>query len=153
MKARLALEISIPTASVCALMALLVAALAGCTSSNPEEATKEGVAAATEWLEAIDAAKYDDAWATSADEIKTAGPKETFSKMMEQTRAPLGKEVSRTVKDHTYAKDPQNAPPGEYVQIHFDTSFESAKSATELVIVKKQPDGVWKVGQYSVNPE
>ena len=72
---------------------------------------------------------------------------------MEQTRAPLGKEVSRALKDKGYAKDPQNAPPGEYVQIHFTTSFENAKTATELVIVKKQPDGVWRVGQYSVNPE
>ena len=127
--------------------------LAGCTSSNPEDATKDGVAAATSWLELIDAGKYDDAWAASADEIKGVGPKEAFAKMMEQTRAPLGKEISRTVKDKGYAKDPQNAPPGEYVQIHFTTSFENAKSATELVIVKKQPDGAWKVGQYSVNPE
>ena len=135
------------------LIALLVAALAGCTSSNPEDATKDGVAAAISWLGLVDAGKYDDAWAASADEIKTVGPKEAFAKMMEQTRAPLGKELSRAVKDKGYAKDPQNAPPGEYVQIHFIGSFENAKSATELVIVKKQPDGVWKVGQYSVNPD
>jgi hypothetical protein len=135
------------------LIALLVAALAGCTSSNPEDATKNGVAAAISWLGLVDAGKYDDAWAASADEIKTVGPKEAFAKMMEQTRAPLGKELSRAVKDKGYAKDPQNAPPGEYVQIHFTGSFENAKSATELVIVKKQPDGVWKVGQYSVNPD
>jgi Protein of unknown function (DUF4019) len=136
-----------------ALIAILAAALAGCTSSNPEDQTKNGVAAATSWLELIDAGKYDDAWAASADEIKSVGPKEGFAKMMEQTRAPLGKEVSRAVKDKGYAKDPQNAPPGEYVQIHFTTSFENAKAATELVIVKKQPDGVWSVGQYSVNPD
>jgi Protein of unknown function (DUF4019) len=135
------------------LMAILVVALAGCTSSNPEDATKDGVAAAISWLGLVDAGKYDDAWAASADEIKTVGPKEAFAKMMEQTRAPLGKELSRAVKDKGYAKDPQNAPPGEYVQIHFTGSFENAKSATELVIVKKQPDGVWKVGQYSVNPD
>jgi hypothetical protein len=136
-----------------ALVAILAAALAGCTSSNPEDQTKDGVAAATSWLELIDAGKYDDAWAAAADEIKSVGPKEGFAKMMEQTRAPLGKEVSRAVKDKGYAKDPQNAPPGEYVQIHFTTSFENAKAATELVIVKKQPDGVWRVGQYSVNPD
>jgi len=135
-----------------ALLALIITASA-CTSSNPEDATKDGVAAATAWLQLIDAGKYDDAWASSADEIKTVGPKEGFAKMMEQTRGPLGKEVSRTVKDKGYAKDPQNAPPGEYVQIHFTTSFENSKDATELVIVKKQPDGVWRVGQYSVNPD
>ena len=136
-----------------ALLAMLVAMFAGCTSSNPEDQTKDGIAAATSWLELIDAGKYDDAWAASADEIKTVGPKEAFAKMMEQTRAPLGKELTRVVKDKGYAKDPQNAPPGEYVQIHFTTSFENAKSATELVIVKKQADGTWKVGQYSVNPD
>jgi hypothetical protein len=152
MSMRLGLEVSIPAVSVCALMVLLIT-LAGCTSSNPEDAAKEGVAAATKWLELIDAGKYEDAWSASADEIKTVGPKEGFAKMMEQTRAPLGKEVSRAVKDRAYAKDTQNAPPGEYVQIHFNTSFENAKSAIELVIVKKQPDGVWKVGQYSVNQD
>lgn len=82
-----------------ALLVLVLAALSECTSSNPEDATKDGVAAASNWLEAIDAGKYDDAWAASADEIKTVGPKENFAKMMEQTRAPLGKEVSRAVKD------------------------------------------------------
>ena len=137
--------------ALAALLALIITASA-CTSSNPEDATKDGVAAATSWLQLIDAGKYDDAWASSADEIKTVGPKEGFAKMMEQTRKPLGKEISRAVKDKGYAKDPQNAPPGEYVQIHFTTSFENSNDATELVIVKKQPDGVWKVGQYSVNP-
>lgn len=136
-----------------ALAMLMVVAIAGCTSPNPEDATKDGVAAATEWLGLIDAGKYDDAWAKSADEIKNIGPKEGFAKTMEQTRAPLGKEISRTVADKNYAKDPQNAPPGEYVQAHFHASFENAKSATELVILKKYPDGSWKVGQYSVNPE
>jgi len=136
-----------------ALSTLIVVMVAGCTSSNPEDATKDGVAAATSWVELVDAGKYDDAWAAAADEIKGVAPKEAFAKMMAQTRAPLGKEVSRSVKDKGYAKDPQNAPPGEYVQIHFDTSFENSKAATELVIVKKQPDGVWRVGQYSVNPE
>ena len=135
-----------------AAVVILVFALAGC-SSNPEDQTKEGIAAASTWLDLVDAGKYDDAWASSADEIKTVGSQENFAKMMAQTRAPLGKEISRSVKDKGYAKDPQNAPPGEYVQIHFATSFENSKSATELVIVKKQPDGVWKVGQYSVNPE
>ena len=135
-----------------ALLALIIT-VSACTSSNPEDATKDGAAAATSWLQLIDAGKYDDAWASSADEIKTVGPKEGFAKMMQQTRGPLGKEISRTVKDKAYAKDPQNAPPGEYVQIHFTTSFENSKDATELVIVKKQPDGTWKVGQYAVNPE
>jgi hypothetical protein len=136
-----------------ALVMLMIVGIIGCTKSNPEDATKDGISAATTWLATIDAGKYDDAWQNSADEIKTVGPKERFAKMMEQTRSPLGKEVSRAVQDKAYAKDPQNAPPGEYVQIHFHSSFDAAKSATELVIVKKQPDGSWKVGQYSVNQE
>lgn len=136
-----------------ALAMLLIIAVAGCNSPNPELATKDGVAAATEWLGLIDASKYDEAWGKSADEIKNIGPKEGFAKMMERTRAPLGKQISRAVTEKSYAKDPQNAPPGEYVQAHFHCSFENAKSATETIILKKYPDGSWKVGQYSVNPE
>jgi len=136
-----------------ALAMLMMVAVAGCNSPNPEDATKDGIAAANEWLGLIYAGKYDDAWANSADEIKNIGPKEGFAKMMEQTRSPLGKESSRTVADKAYAKDPQNASPGEYVQAHFHASFENAKSATETIILKKQPDGSWKVGQYTVNPD
>jgi hypothetical protein len=136
-----------------ALAMLMTVAVAGCNSPNPEDATKDGIAAANQWLGLIDAGKYDDAWANSADEIKSIGPKEGFAKMMEQTRAPLGKEISRSVADKAYAKDPQNASPGEYVQAHFHASFENAKSATETIIVKKQADGSWKVGQYTVNPD
>jgi hypothetical protein len=136
-----------------ALAMLMMVAVAGCNSPNPEDATKAGIAAANQWLGLIDAGKYDDAWASSADEIKNIGPKEGFAKSMEQTRAPLGKEISRTVADKAYAKDPQNASPGEYVQAHFHASFENAKSATETIIVKKQPDATWKVGLYTVNPD
>jgi hypothetical protein len=136
-----------------ALLALFIAMLTGCSSPTPEQSAEEGVTAATRWLELLDAGKYDDAWASSSDEIKGAGPKETFAKMMAQTRSPLGKEVARAVKDKGYAKDPQNAPAGEYVQVHYITSFENAKEWKELVIVKKASDGEWKVGQYTVNPE
>lgn len=136
-----------------AIVVLFAAGLSACKSTNPADETAAAVAAAQNWLGMIDAGKYADAWQSSDEAIKSVGSKEQFATMMERTRAPLGKEQSRAVQDKTYAKDPQNAPPGEYVQIHFNTTFENAKSATELVTLKKQSDGSWKVGQYSVNQE
>src|SRR5437660_9949365 len=105
MRMRHASNNSVVAASLCAMLALLVTALVGCNSANNDEATKEGVAAATKWVESIDAGKYDDAWEASADEIKTAGPKKGFARMMGMTRSPLGKELNRAVKDKAYAKE------------------------------------------------
>jgi hypothetical protein len=136
-----------------AIVLLLGAGLSACKSANPEAETPKAVASAQEWLGLVDAGKYAEAWQKSDDAIKSVGSKEQFATMMERTRGPLGKEQSRTLQDKAYAKDPQNAPPGEYVQIHFNTTFEGGKSATELVTLKKQGDGSWKVGQYSVNQE
>ena len=136
-----------------AIVAFLGTVITACKSSNPADETAKAVVAAHNWLAMIDAGKYADAWQSSDDAIKTVGSKEQFATMMERTRGPLGKQQSRAVQDKAYAKDPQNAPPGEYVQIHFNTTFENGKSATELVTLKKQSDGSWKVGQYSVNPE
>jgi len=151
MKLSRSCERMLKRAAACALLAIVVL-VSGCTSKT-ETATKEGVAAATAWLQLLDQRKYDVAWDNSDDAIKGAGPQQTFVKMMQQTREPLGRTISRKQKDVGYAKDPQNAPPGEYVQMHFATSLENAKNATETVIVKKQADGSWKVGQYSINPE
>ncbi|HSR57040.1 MAG TPA: DUF4019 domain-containing protein [Candidatus Binataceae bacterium] len=136
-----------------ALLGFLGTGLSACKSANPAHETAKAVAAAQNWLAMIDAGKYADAWQNSDDAIKSVGSKEQFATMMGRTRAPLGKVQSRAVQQKAYAKDPQNAPPGEYVQVHFNTAFENAKSAIELVTLKKQSDGSWKVGQYSVNPE
>lgn len=141
------------TMLVVGLMTIAVAGLSACNSSNPADAEKQAVAAANEWLGLLDSGKYEDAWNNSDDAIKGAGSKEQFAKAMAHMREPLGKENSRQLRDKAYAKDPQNAPPGEYVQIHFRTSFQNANSVIELVTLKKQPDGTWKIGQYVPNQE
>ncbi len=135
------------------LLAVALAGMSACSSPNPAEAEKQALAAATEWLGLLDTGKYGEAWERSDDAIKGAGGKDQFARAMAHTRDPFGKEISRQLQDKTYAKDPQNAPPGEYVQIHFRTSFQNANSVIELVTLRKQADGSWKVGQYSPNTE
>ncbi len=135
-----------------ALIALLLATLAGCTSSKPQGSTREGVAAATKWLEYVDAKKFDEAWAMTSDEIRVGLWKERFASKLGHRRGGLGKEVSRVIKDQAFERDPEHETPGEYVKMHFATSFENGKR-TEAVVVKKQPDGGWKLIRYSVEHE
>ncbi len=136
-----------------ALAMLLLSAIAACKSANPDDATKPAVAAASAWLALIDAGKAGEAWQNSDDAIKGAGTAELFAKMIALRRAPLGKETGRALMDKVYVKDPANAPAGEYVQIHFASSFENEKSQLETVVAKKQSDGSWKVGQYSIEAD
>jgi Protein of unknown function (DUF4019) len=135
-----------------ALTALLLTTLAGCTS--PSESAKQGAAAATHWLEMIDQGKYSEAWEVADEQMKPAAMyRRKFVKKMTLTRTALGKELSRSLKDQTYEKNPENEPPGEYVRVHYDSSFEHSKAETETVLVKKQRNGEWRVTFYQVGSE
>jgi hypothetical protein len=49
--------------------------------------------------------------------------------MLEATRTPLGKIISRTVKSAVYTTNLPGAPDGQYVVIQYESSFEHKKAA------------------------
>jgi hypothetical protein len=63
-------------------------------------------------------------------------------------REPMGKVTSRALEASQYAKNPQNFPPGEYVELKYKTSLDNAPSGEELLQLVKTSDGSWKVGAY-----
>jgi hypothetical protein len=65
-------------------------------------------------------------------------------------RKPLGKLISRSIKDATHTTSLPGAPDGEYVVIQFQTSFENKKSAIETITPMMDPDGVWRVSGYFI---
>ena len=72
------------------------------TAAKPADAheaeKKKAVAAAEDWLKALDAGKYADCWDSAAKYLKDAVGKDDFAKELKAARGPLGKEVSRNLR-------------------------------------------------------
>ena len=131
------------------LFALFLAAITGCQGGDAAEKSKaDATNAASHWVGMVDQGKYTDAWNGAADAIKKAGNQQRFAEAMRAQREPMGKVTSRALEASQYAKDPQNFPPGEYVELKYKTSFDNAPSGEELLQLVKTSDGSWKVGSY-----
>ena len=104
------------------LFALFLGALTGCQGGgdSAEKSKADATNAASQWLAMIDQGKYADAWNGAADAIKKMGNQQQFAEVMRAQREPMGKVTSRALEASQYAKNPQNFPPGEYVELSTD---------------------------------
>jgi hypothetical protein len=96
----------------------------------------------------IDGGKYAESWKEAAEYFKGAVKQEQWEQSLIAVRKPLGKLISRKVKNKSYTTSLPGAPDGEYVIIQFDTSFENKKSAIETVTPMMDKDRKWRVSGY-----
>ena len=67
-------------------------------------------------------------------------------------RTPLGAVRSRKLVSAKYLKNPPSAPPGEYVLLAHDSSFEQLAAARETVSMTLDKDGKWRAAGYFIKP-
>jgi len=111
---------------------------------------KIAVAAAEKWLIVIDGGRYAESWKEAAEYFKGAVKQEQWEQSLLAVRKPLGKLISRKLKNKSYTTSLPGAPDGEYVVIQFDTSFENKKSAIETVTPMMDKDRKWRVSGYFI---
>ena len=129
-----------------ALGALFLAgAVPVASEGSPEKAAE---AAARSWLGLVDAGEYGESWDAAASAFRAAITQSQWEATLDQVRRPLGKVLSRTLHSATFTTELPKAPPGDYVVLEFDTSFENRRSAGERVTPMKEKDGSWKVSGY-----
>jgi hypothetical protein len=114
---------------------------------KPEELAQKSTEA---WLALTDSGKYAESWDEASQLFKNAVTKEQWSEKVKGARGPLGKLLSRKLRSATYAKTLPGAPDGEYVVIHYDTSFENKSSAVETIVPMLDKDGKWRVSGYYI---
>jgi hypothetical protein len=102
------------------------------------------------WLTVVDSGKYADSWQEASQFFKAAVTKEQWQNALRGSRDPLGKVLSRKLKNATYAKTLPGAPDGEYVVIQYESSFEHKQSAVETVTPMLDKDGKWRVSGYYI---
>jgi hypothetical protein len=117
------------------------------TSAKPEDLAQTS---AQVWLALTDARKYAESWQESSSFFKAAVTQTKWVDALTTVRTPLGKVLSRKLKSATYVKDPPGNPPGEYVQIQYDTSFENRKDCVETIAPMLDKDGKWRVAGYFI---
>jgi hypothetical protein len=134
---------------VCLLCsALLVSGLAVSAASADKQ--KAAVTAAETWLEKVDAGQYAESWKEAAELFRKAVTQAQWDQALQAARKPLGKCLSRKMKNCAYETSLPGAPDGEYVVIQFDASFENKKAAVETVTPKLEKDGTWRVSGYFI---
>ena len=117
-----------------ALLALVGLVLAvGCAPAEESGNEKAATSAAEKWLSMVDNEQYADSWKKSAEYFRNAINQKQWEHSMQSVRKPLGRLLSRKVKNAMYRTSLPGAPDGQYVVIQFDTSFENKKSAIETV--------------------
>ena len=115
-----------------------------------QDKAKVATDTANQWLAVVDAGDYGASWNTAAPMFKHAVLKGQWAQMLEATRTPLGKVVSRKVKSAEYTTSLPGAPDGEYVVVQYESVFEHKKSAIETVTPSLGDDGQWRVSGYYI---
>ena len=111
---------------------------------------KAAIASAEKWLTIVDRGNYLESWKQSSEYFKQAVTPEQWEQALKGVRGPLGKLISRKVKSAAYTTSLPGAPDGQYVVIHFYTSFENKKSSSETVTPMIDKDGRWRVSGYYI---
>lgn len=111
----------------------------------------ESAQVAKDYVEGLDKGEYEQSW-TKADQLfqHTITQKEWVTALNEN-RKNLGKVKSRTLKDQRIAWNPHNLPKGAYMVVEYNTSFENTPNSGELLTLRHDPDGKWRVLTYQVN--
>ena len=111
----------------------------------------ESIQVANQYVDALDREYYGQSWSKGDSIFQHTVAKEEWQKALNQSRKPLGKVHSRTIKYQRVAMDPQGLPKGPYMVVEYQTSFEKAPSSGELLTLRKGSDGTWRVLTYQVN--
>jgi hypothetical protein len=135
------------------IVCFVVIGLILCTANamaGRSDKEKAAIAATEKWLTIVDKGKYAESWNESSEYFKQALKQDQWEQALRAVRRPLGKLISRKVKDATYTNSLSGAPDGQYVVIQFNTSFENKKSGIETVTPMIDKDGKWRVSGYYI---
>ncbi len=118
-------------------------------SAHAESTSIEAAAtAAAAFLALVDERQYAKSYSTASTVLRGEVSQENWVTHVSSLRNPLGQVEERTISSSEFHESLPDAPPGEYVIITFDSSYENNKFAAEVVAVVKESDGAWRVVGY-----
>jgi hypothetical protein len=122
------------------------------TDASQVEAWKiEAAKVAKDYVNLLDQGKYAESWDTGSSIFQKTISKGEWVLALQLARQKLGKVQSRTLKDERPAWDPKGLPKGAYMVVEYNTSFAKAPNSGELLTLRLEPSGQWKILTYQVN--
>jgi uncharacterized protein DUF4019 len=105
---------------------------------------------AREWLLAMDAGRYGDAWESASEPFRASIERGRWEITAQQARNAVGLVIARKLRTASYTRQVPGAPIGEYVAIVYDSRFERRPVAVELLTAERGKDGRWRIAGYSI---
>lgn len=129
------------------VIALLAASAVAFAAGTPEDAAQK---AAEAWLKLVDQGKYGESWDTASGLFKAAVTREQWAQAATSARTQVGTFGSRKLKSRQATDALAGAPPGKYVTILYDSTFEKKAGAVETFVAVQDTDGAWRAAGYFV---
>jgi len=114
-------------------------------------ALEAATVAALDWLALLDDGKYEESWQAGASAMQENVTAEQWSTALKDAREPLEPFGARKLLESRKVTDPQGAPAGEYIFLHYRTQAANEQTVTETVVLLEEGDA-WKVAGYFVQP-
>ena len=121
------------------------AAPSAAAAAAPPAAQSDATQAAIRWLELVDAGRWGESWAASAQSFRTSNTVEVWQSASETARVPLGRVLSRRFT----SEESIPAPPSGYQLVRFQTSFANKAAATETLSLAREGQS-WRVAGYFI---
>lgn len=128
-------------------------------NSNDEEESNEDMPAwmlesskaAQDYLADLDNGRYDQTWKISDQLFQHTITQNEWTHALNSNRKILGRVKSRALKLQEPKWNPKGLPMGPYMVIEYETNFENAPQAKELLTLRRGTDGKWRILTYQVN--
>ncbi len=101
--------------------------------------------AARQWLALVDAGKWQESWAGTAQSFQSLNTAATWESVSQTARVPLGRVLSRTMTSAEHIP----APPGGLQLVRFRTDFANKAGATETLSLARE-GASWRVAGYFI---
>ena len=97
----------------------------------------EALKFAHDYLEAMDRGQYAQTWIANDQVMQNIIGKGEWVGGLNKTRSQLGRVETRSLRSKRMAINPNGLPRGVYVVLEYDTSFENAINAEEMLVVHR----------------
>jgi beta-lactamase regulating signal transducer with metallopeptidase domain len=101
------------------------------------------------WLGLLDQGQYGQTWDQASEAFRAAIPRQEWEKRIIAVHQPLGRLVSRSIRNATY----NGSPAGESVIVKTSASFANIGALVETCTVTRDKDGQWRVAGYIITPD
>ena len=128
------------------LAAALLASACGPRGDAQDVDIATGVA--ENFLRALNAGEASETWSELASPLRTAVPEANWPAQIARMRAPLGRPVAHRLVSATFSEVLEDAPPGKYFVVEFESQFAGASAGERVVPMFEH--GTWRVSGYFI---